>query len=88
MSKICRHCQRKPINRPRGLCCGCYYTPGVRRLYPSTSKYVKHNSGFRAIGLPKPTSIPPGPDKVQVLFERASSNLLLWHPDDAPVDIK
>lgn len=37
---LCRHCnQGKPV-RPRGLCWRCYYRPGVRDLYPSTSKYA------------------------------------------------
>ncbi len=35
----CRHCGERPANRPRGLCFQCYYLPGVRRLYPTTSKY-------------------------------------------------
>lgn len=30
---VCRHCKRAPINRPGGLCWGCFYTPGVRGLY-------------------------------------------------------
>jgi len=35
----CRHCQRAPVSRPRGLCWGCYYTPTIRDLYPSVSKF-------------------------------------------------
>lgn len=35
----CRHCDTNAVNRPRGLCWTCYYTPGVLDLYPSTSKY-------------------------------------------------
>ncbi len=38
---MCRHCQRVRSNRPRGLCWSCYYTPGVREKYPSTSKYAR-----------------------------------------------
>lgn len=37
---ICRHCQRNKANRPRGLCWSCYYRPGIRDQYPSTSKYA------------------------------------------------
>lgn len=37
---ICRHCSKFKANRPRGLCWKCYYTPGVRDLFPSTSKFV------------------------------------------------
>jgi hypothetical protein len=43
---ICVHCCKKKVNRPRGLCWGCYYTPGVRDLYPITSKFGKR-SGVR-----------------------------------------
>lgn len=36
----CRHCGA-PLKskRIRGLCYPCYYRPGVRELYPSTSKF-------------------------------------------------
>lgn len=40
---LCRHCQTKKANRPRGLCWPCYYTPGVKELYPSTSKYGRRH---------------------------------------------
>jgi hypothetical protein len=36
---LCRHCHVKVVNRPRGMCWSCYYTPGVKDLYPTTSKY-------------------------------------------------
>lgn len=45
-ARVCLHCGVHPINRPRGLCWGCYHTPGVRQLYPKgaanpdTAKYV------------------------------------------------
>ena len=38
---VCRNCNRGPVNRPRGLCWSCYYTPGVRDQYPSTSKFAR-----------------------------------------------
>ena len=28
----CRHCGKSKVNRPRGLCWTCYYTPGLRML--------------------------------------------------------
>jgi hypothetical protein len=37
---LCRHCHERPVSRPLGLCRTCYYTPGVRELYPSTSKFA------------------------------------------------
>lgn len=35
---VCRHCGERKVNRPRGLCWGCYYTPGVKEKYPVTCK--------------------------------------------------
>lgn len=37
----CRHCGHALVTRPLGLCWRCYYVPGVRERYPSTSKYAK-----------------------------------------------
>lgn len=42
--KLCRHCGRKYVNRPRGLCWECYRTPSVLELYPSTSPAVIYRS--------------------------------------------
>src|SRR5437588_11408350 len=86
----CRHCGRNRVNRPRGLCWSCYYTPGVRERYPSTSKFARRGVGDfngRAEVAPEPTSAPPGSaEKVRVLEERARLGLSLWHPMDAPMD--
>ena len=87
---LCRHCQRVPSNRPRGLCWSCYYTPGVRELYPSTSKFARRgvtDFNGRAVLPPHPTGAMPGSlEKVAVLAERARLGLSLWHPLDAPMD--
>ena len=87
---LCRHCNRVPSNRPRGLCWSCYYTPGVRDLYPSTSKFARRGVGDfngRAVRPACPTDVPPGsPEKVAVLCERARLRQSLWHPADAPMD--
>src|SRR5437867_9723756 len=87
---MCRHCKRVRSNRPRGLCWSCYYTPGVREMYPSTSKFARRGvSDFngRAGLAPAPTEALPGtPEKVAVLIERARLGLSLWHPKDAPMD--
>lgn len=37
---LCRHCAERRVNRPRGLCWVCFYTPGVRERYPVGSKYA------------------------------------------------
>ena len=89
---LCRNCQRVRSNRPRGLCWSCYYKPGVREKYPSTSKYARRgvsdfNGGAHTAALP--TAAAPGsPEKVAVLEERARLGLSLWHPLDAPMDVE
>lgn len=84
---LCRHCQKVRSNRPRGLCWSCYYTPGVRDQYPSTSKYARRGvSDFNGQAHPaaQPTAALPGTsEKVDILAERARRGLSLWHPQDA-----
>jgi hypothetical protein len=85
---LCRHCQRTVANRPRGLCWSCYYTPGLRDLYPSTSKFGRRGlDDFygEAPRPPMPTRALPGsPEKIAVLQERAMKRQALWHPEDGP----
>ncbi|MBV9124133.1 MAG: hypothetical protein JO112_12305 [Planctomycetes bacterium] len=85
---MCRHCGRSQVNRPRGLCWSCYYTPGVRELYPSTSKFARRGiDDFNGqVPLPAaPTEALPGtPEKVAILEQRAHLRQALWHPEDAP----
>ncbi|MBX9677160.1 MAG: hypothetical protein K2X38_00255 [Gemmataceae bacterium] len=84
---LCRHCNRRPVGRPRGLCWVCYYEPGVRQLYPSESIFARRSFGnvYRAAPLPpSPTVAAPGsPEKVRILMERARAGVSLWHPRDA-----
>ena len=84
---LCRHCHVVNSNRPRGLCWSCYYRPGVRDLFPSTSKFGRRGLGNfnrRAKLPPMPTRALPGtPEKVAVLEERARLGVSLWHPRDA-----
>jgi hypothetical protein len=84
---LCRHCKKEPIARPRGLGWRCYYTPGVKELYPSTSKFARRGvgNGFRSPLPPQDaTTAPPGtPEKVAVMRHAAASRQGLWHPDDA-----
>jgi hypothetical protein len=86
---LCRHCQKVNSNRPRGLCWSCYYTAGVRDLYPSTSKFARRGvgNGNRGGLTPEPTDALPGTaEKVRVLEERARRGQTLWHPLDAALD--
>lgn len=86
---ICRHCGRDKVNRPRGLCWSCYYTPGVRALYGiEESKYTRRGVGI-VVGTrplpPEPTTHPPSSEeKLEVLEQRAAAGYALWHPDDNP----
>jgi hypothetical protein len=86
---LCRHCQKVKSNRPRGLCWSCYYTPGVREKFPSTSKFARRGVGdfCGRARLPQPTDALPGTlEKVAVLEERARCGQALWHPLDATLE--
>ncbi|MBY0521815.1 MAG: hypothetical protein K2R98_00360 [Gemmataceae bacterium] len=86
---LCRHCNQVRSNRPRGLCWSCYYTPGVRDLYPSTSKFARRGvSDFngKAHTAAPTIALPGSPEKVAILEERARLQQELWHPADAPMD--
>jgi len=75
------------VCRPRGLCWSCFYTPGIRDLYPSTSKFGRRGLGNfygRAPLPPFPTGVLPGsPEKIAILAQRADLRQELFHPDDA-----
>lgn len=83
---VCRHCNERNVSRPKGLCWPCYYEPGVRELYESTSKFARRGVG-NLIGsqpLPEPTDALPGtPEKLAVLEARAALGQQLFHPADA-----
>lgn len=82
----CRHCRKANVNRPRGLCWTCFYVPGVRDLYPSTSKYARRGLGsyYATAPLPEPTAAGPGTaEKMAVIEARAAAGQRLWHPLDA-----
>lgn len=87
MIPICKHCRTNKVNRPRGLCWNCYYTPGVKEQFPSTSKYARRGVGNFTGNAPfdeEPTVHAPGtPEKMAVMEARAKRKLALWHPLDA-----
>ena len=88
MKHVCRHCSnpKRPVNRPRGLCWTCYYTPGIKDVYPSKSKFtVGHGLVVTKDTMPdEPTTAAPGTqEKRNVLEQRAALGQNLWHPDDA-----
>lgn len=83
----CRNCGRTAVSRPRGLCWSCYYRPGIRDLYPSTSRFGHRGIAdfFGQVEMDAtPTKALPGtPEKVAVLEQRARLHQSLWHPQDA-----
>lgn len=87
MIAVCRHCSKCKVNRPRGLCWSCYYTPGVKEQYPSTSKYARRGVGNFTGNAPLPdaptTAAPGSPEKLAVLEQRAKLKQALFHPADA-----
>lgn len=87
--KHCRHCGRPKVNRPRGLCWSCYWTPGVRDLYPSTSKYARRSMRdfYGNHRLPEtPTNADPGSEeKLRVMEGRCRLGVSLFHPRDEQI---
>lgn len=86
----CRHCGGPQTGqRPRGLCWGCYYTPGVRDLYPSTSKFgrrgITTTGGYSLPGAASHAA-PGSEERLQTLERRAKAGESLWHPDDRTVE--
>lgn len=84
---LCRHCNQKKANRPRDLCWACYYTPGIRDLYPPTSKFARRSDRGNTNSdspLPaEPTAAPPGSkDKMRVMVARVIRGESLFHPAD------
>lgn len=83
---LCRHCNTHLVNRLLGLWWACYYTPGVKDLYPSTSKYARRGVGNVAGDGPlpaEPTDAPPGSlEKMRVMYQRAVRGEQLHHPLD------
>ena len=82
-SPLCRHCGKEVVTRPRGLGWKCFYTPGVKELYPLGDGYygVSDYMGSRPLP-PEPTDIEPGEAKIAIFQQRASGGYNLWHPLD------
>jgi hypothetical protein len=81
----CRHCNFRSANRSRGLCYTCFYVPGVKDMYPSTSKYARRGVTTGGSCAPLvPTTAPPGtPEKLLVMEHRAAQGQAIFHPFDA-----
>lgn len=81
---LCQHCDRNPVQRSRGLCWSCFYSPGVRERYPPGHRY-RRGIGTTRKRLPcEPTDAIPGtPEKIRVLMERVARGEELFHEEDA-----
>jgi hypothetical protein len=91
MIKICKHCQCCKVNRPRGLCWTCYYTPGVKDQYGPVSKFGRRGLGNHLKSkLPLPeratSAIPGSEEKIRILMERVAKGQQLFHPEDLRKD--
>ncbi len=85
----CRNCKKRKVARPRGLCWTCYYAPGVRDLYPSTSKFARRGVGLgnQCKAPPHPCGAAPGSEsRIRTLERRAEIGAELFHPCDARND--
>jgi hypothetical protein len=86
--RMCRHCGAEVACRPRGLGWKCFYTPGVKDLYPPTSKYARRGTRnfYGPAPLPERTDTLPGTkERLKVFEDRAARGLALFHPDDPAV---
>ena len=80
----CRHCRRKKICRPMGLCWGCYYRPGVKEEYRDSKYGTPSEVGLAASGAAdRPVRALQGSEeKVRELERRAALGMELWHELD------
>lgn len=87
--KICQHCNKSTVSRPKGLCWKCYHTPGVAEMYKTLSKYANRGVGHFS-GRARPASDPihepkTRQEKEKILAGRAERGEELFHPDDCRV---
>lgn len=90
--RMCLHCRKRVINRPRGLCMPCYVDPAIRDGYDVVLQRYR-GGGNRGVGIcqtgtyqlpAEPTDAQPGsPEKILVLRRRAEMGQALFHPLDA-----
>jgi len=91
MKPLCVHCQRKRPSRPRGLCWTCYYTPGLRHLYPplpseAGRRYHPLVDFFGQVKLPTTPLVgwPGSAERIASLASRAGRNEDLFAAEGTP----
>ena len=82
---LCRHCDRNPVSRSRGLCWSCFYRPGVRERYPPVVAKSGHGRGRKRLPCDPTDASPGSPEKIRVLMDRAARGQELFHAEDAEV---
>lgn len=84
--KVCQHCERKKVTRPRGLCWGCHAQPAVREKYPSTSKYARQGLGIGNRPSLPATGACPHPagsaERIATMRRRVEAGQATSHPAD------
>ena len=85
--RMCRHCQRHGINRPRSLCWGCYRNPAIRDQYAARTNQHGAALGLGLKAPTKPASQPcPArggtPERMAAMCERMERGEELFHPLD------
>ena len=80
-SSLCRHCEKRQIDRARALCSTCYCNSDIRNLYPPAMRSLaKRDTSYQSV----PTEALPGTaDKMLVMQDRASHGVDIFHPKDA-----
>jgi hypothetical protein len=89
----CRCCGKNLVVRPRGLCCRCYYTPGVLDRFPLASEKARNGASSHHVTdhpsrPPAPTTAPPLTEaKTLVMTARAAAGEALHCQEDATLDL-
>lgn len=82
----CRHCGKRPSNRPRNLCEPCYRKPDIRKNYPFHERYA--GRGVECANGPSklpayPVPYRPGSEaKMRAMHFRILRGEGLFHPAD------
>jgi hypothetical protein len=88
--RMCRHCGKVRISRPRALCWICYYTVGVRDLHPPIAPTGRRGLALDTIKGKRPTrptsALPGTPEKIEVMRARCERGEELFHPRDAQLE--
>jgi hypothetical protein len=87
--RLCQHCKRRQINRPRLLCWSCFYEPAIRQQYEAVrNQYMEpHNLNRDNNKKPRlptyPTDALPGSaEKIAIMEARFAEGLAVFHPED------